>query len=187
MTHATDWQTAPIIAILAPYMNCLIPKETTAKFVNFTGEHTYTTQTYAPPTDLAVRNVTTWMGSDMTIGAHSFNQTVLGGASQSLANWNPAVIQWPFSDGSMGYFTLRGTEKSLHSSVAPGFLNLTYLEGTAKSVFTFLLSPPPLSLKRDIFNLSDIPNFKISVAGTVDPTPIIGYCGLRGGTCSSVK
>lgn len=187
MAHANDYQNAPLIAILAPYHNSLIPAETVAKFGNFTGEHTYTTSAYSPPHDAVPRNITTWVAANMTIGAASYDEDILGGPRNDTSQWNPAVVQWGRSDGSLGYLTLQPTEDALQVGVEPGSLNLTYPRGTADSIFTFFVNENQLGGKRDVTSMSDIAGLKVKVAGTVDTSPLISYCGLIGGTCASVQ
>ncbi|KAI1873849.1 uncharacterized protein JN550_003118 [Neoarthrinium moseri] len=187
MSHNNDYNTAPLIAIVAPYMNSLVSNETIAKLKSFAGEHTYRTSAYSPPVDLTPRNITAWLGPAMSIGAQSFDQTQVGGFANSTSQWNPAAIQWKFADSSLGYMHLVGTEKALHADVQPGFLNLTYPKGTSKSKFQFRLSQNPLGGKRDIWSLADIENIDMTVSGTVNTTASFGYCGQYGGVCDDVN
>ncbi len=125
LAHADDFEYAPLIAVLAPYHDSLIPKSTIRALAS-PDEHLFHTSTFAPPRDLAVRNVTSWLSPNLTIGAESYRQDVLGGARQDPSQWNPAVIQWSRADGSVGYLTLHPSEKAVTAEVAANSLNLTY-------------------------------------------------------------
>ncbi|KUL82213.1 hypothetical protein ZTR_10161 [Talaromyces verruculosus] len=185
MTHADDLEIGPLVAVLADFQKKLIPESVLNRFrtSHFVGEHTYHGQTYAPPVDYEPRNVTTWVSANITIGTESFNQTALGGSREDTNAFNPAVVQWLRSDGSVGYLTWYSTEKAMQAEVAPYALNLTYPEGNKTSVFTFALSSNPLGAKRDIYTLDAIDGLKIEVGGTVNPEPVVSFCGILGGTC----
>ncbi|KAH7024365.1 uncharacterized protein B0I36DRAFT_250683 [Microdochium trichocladiopsis] len=186
LAHADDFEYAPLIAVLAPFHDSLVSDCTIASLKS-TREHTVTTSAFAPPHDMVPRNVTTWMYANLTIGAESFRQDVLGGARADNSQWNPAVVQWarPY-DSSVGYMTLHASEMALDVGVAPYALNLTYPAGNSSSSFTFLIAPNPLGQKRDITDLADINGLKFEVGGTVDPKPQSTFCGLVGGTCSII-
>ncbi|KAK7960971.1 hypothetical protein PG996_011612 [Apiospora saccharicola] len=205
MAHADDFEYAPLIAVLAPFHDALVPEEAVGSLSAFPisadseeHQHTYTTSAFAPPHDLAPRNITTWLSPNLTIGAESFRMNNVGGPREDSSQWNPAVVQWaqqipsPSTEGSkkksVGYLTLYPTEPALDAGVAPGNLNLTYPDGNATSRFTFLVSANPLgSAKRDLANLEkDLDGVKIEVSGTVDPVPIISFCGLVGGSCKPI-
>ncbi|KAK7918270.1 hypothetical protein PG985_010144 [Apiospora marii] len=198
MAHADDFEYAPLIAVLAPFHDALVSEEAVASLSAFplgTGEehHTYTTSAFSPPHDLAPRNITTWLSPNLTIGAESFRENTVGGPREDSSQWNPAVVQWASSSTgdkkSVGYLTLYPTEPALDAEVAPGSLNLTYPDGNATSSFTFLVSANPLgSAKRDLANLGkDLDGVRIEVSGTVDPVPIISFCGLVGGSCKPIQ
>ncbi|KAK8076451.1 hypothetical protein PG994_003723 [Apiospora phragmitis] len=203
MAHADDFEYAPLIAVLAPFHDALVPEDAVARLSAFpSGDsnddkgYTYTTSAFAPPHDLVPRNITTWLSPHLTIGAESFRETVLGGPREDSSQWNPAVVQWAQSSSSstnndkksVGYLTLYPTEPALDAEVAPGNLDLTYPDGNATSSFTFLVSANPLgSAKRNLASLEeDLDGIKIEVSGSVDPVPIITFCGLVGGSCKPI-
>lgn len=201
MAHADDFEYAPLIAVLAPFHDALVPKESVASLSAFPsgddneGHYTCTTSAFSPPHDLTPRNITTWLSPNLTIGAESFRENTVGGPREDSSQWNPAVVQWTSSSfstnskKSVGYLTLYPTEPALDAEVAPGSLNLTYPDGSATSSFTFLVSANPLgSAKRDLTSLEeDLDGVKIEVSGTVDPVPIINFCGLVGGSCKPIQ
>ncbi|KAK8123510.1 hypothetical protein PG999_003428 [Apiospora kogelbergensis] len=214
MAHADDFEYAPLIAVLAPFHDALVPKDTVARLTAFSSlegdgrddEHTYmhTASAFSPPHDLAARNITTWLSPELTIGAESFRESIVGGPREDSSQWNPAVVQWAHSSRSathpssnsnsekkkksVGYLTLYPTEPALDAEVMPGNLNLTYPNGNATSSFTFLVSANPLgSAKRDLASLEeDLDGVKIGVSGSVHPVPIISFCGLVGGSCKPI-
>ncbi|KAI0127822.1 hypothetical protein BJ170DRAFT_580964 [Xylariales sp. AK1849] len=186
MTHADDYEYAPLIAVLAPFHDALIPNETIANFLTFPGEHTFETTAFAPPSDQVPRNITTWLSANLTIGAESFVEDVVGGPRVDSTQWNPAVVQWSHFDGSVGFLTLYPTEDALAAVVTPGELNLAYPRGNATSIFTFLVGSNPLGGKRDIASVEDIEGLNIQVSGTVETQPLISFCGLEGGSCDVI-
>lgn len=92
-THSDDFQMAPVLAAILPYHHTVVPEEVVEKLLVFPGEHTYTTAAYAPPYDLARRNVTTWLSENLTIGAERSDQNAVGGFSMNQQQWAPAVAQ----------------------------------------------------------------------------------------------
>ncbi|PCH00294.1 Hypothetical protein PENO1_048620 [Penicillium occitanis (nom. inval.)] len=187
MTHADDFELAPVIAVLSEFHRSLLPKPVISRLKTFVGEHTYTGHTYAPPADYEPRNITTWVSANLTIGTDSFNQSVVGGYSEDSRSFSPSVVQWIRPGGSIGYFNLYPTETALKADVAPYALNLTYPLGNGTSSFTFVLASNPLGSKRDITGFDDVDGLKIEVVGgTVDPVPAISFCGLVGGTCDII-
>ncbi|KXJ87215.1 hypothetical protein Micbo1qcDRAFT_216205 [Microdochium bolleyi] len=187
LAHADDFEYAPLIAVLAPFHDALISNATLASLTS-SDEQIVTTAAFSPPHDQVPRNVTTWMSANMTIGAESFRQDVLGGPREDNSQWNPAVVQWarPCGDGSVGYMTLHASEVALDVGVAPHELNLMYPAGNSSSAFTFLVSPNPLGQKRDILGVEDIYGVSVQVGGTVEFKPQVSFCGLAGGTCSVI-
>jgi hypothetical protein len=99
MSHNADFATAPLFAILAKFHNTLVPAEVVSALKNFIGEHTFTSSTFSPPFDLYPRNITAWLAPRITIGAQTFNETVLGGPATSTNSFNPALIQWDTGNG----------------------------------------------------------------------------------------
>lgn len=188
MTHADDFEYAPLIAILAPFHNSLVPHEALVQLLRFPGEHTVTTAAYSPPVDHFPRTITSWLSEKLSIGAETFSETVVGGPRVDSSQWNPAAIQWLRCDGSVGYLTLYQTHAALNAAVGPNALNLSYPDGNATSAFSFLVKPNPLNGgKRDITSASDIEGLKMEVSGSVNPEPVISYCGLHGGACDIIQ
>jgi hypothetical protein len=94
MSHMADYAWAPLFAVLADAHKSLIPKKIVKGLSTFKGEHTFKTSTRSPPFDNAPRNFTTWLSDNITIGAESFDEIVVGGPARSQESFNPAVIQW---------------------------------------------------------------------------------------------
>ncbi|KAL2801771.1 hypothetical protein BJX63DRAFT_426536 [Aspergillus granulosus] len=163
MAHGDDLEIAPVIAVLSDFHRKLISSSTISRLKTFDGEHTYTGHAYAPP-----------------------SESVVGGFSEDSSSFSPSVIQWIRSDQSIGYFNLYPTETALKAELAPCALNLTYPLGNASSTFTFAVASNPLGKKRDITTLVDLDGINIEVDGTVDPVPVISFCGLVGGDCEPI-
>ncbi|KAK1525506.1 hypothetical protein CABS01_00595 [Colletotrichum abscissum] len=186
MAHADDFEYAPLISVLAPFHDALVPSDVVEKLSVFPGEHMYETAAFSPPHDSVPRNITTWLSANLTIGAESYDEDTLGGPREDPSQWSTAVVQWARNDGSVGYAVLHGTEEALNVDVSPGHLSLSYPRGNSTSIFTFLVSSNPLGGKRDISGLDDLEGIQVSVSGSVNPQPGIGFCGLVGGTCSII-
>lgn len=185
--HADDMEIAPLIAVLAPFHNSLVPKATLKKLKSQDGEETIHRKAYAPPYDLEPRNITTWVSPNLTIGGESFNQGNLGGAREDRSSWSPSVIQWLRRDGSVGWFNVWPSETAMKIDIAPNAMNLTYPNGNASSTFSFIVASNPLGGKRDITSVKDIEGANLDVSGTVDAaSPKIEFCGLVGGTCKII-
>ncbi|KAJ3952853.1 hypothetical protein N0V92_010705 [Colletotrichum tropicale] len=187
MAHADDFEYAPLISVLAPYHDALVPKSVIQKLVSFPGEHMYETTAISPPHDLAPRNVTAWLSDNITIGAESYDEDTLGGPRQDSLQWSPAAIQWARNDGSIGYVVLHGTEQAMEVKVDPGQLTLAYPRGNVSSIFTFIVSSNPIGGKRDVQGFGDLDGINITTTGSVLPDPDISFCGLVGGTCSIIQ
>ncbi|ROV99698.1 hypothetical protein VSDG_02963 [Cytospora chrysosperma] len=182
-THADDFQIAPLLAAIMPYHHTLVPEDVVEKLTAFPGEHTYTTAAYAPPYDRVRRNVTAWLSENLTIGAESFDQSVVGGFSINQQQWAPAVAQWMRSDGTVGWFSYWATEDAMQVEVSPYRLSLTYPRGNQSSVFTFIVVSNPLGQKRDVLDWDDVMGLNVNVSGTVDLEHQVAFCGLLGGAC----
>ncbi|CAN8101694.1 unnamed protein product [Discula destructiva] len=187
MTHADDFEIAPLLSAILPYHHSLVPDDAQAKLAAFPGEHIYNTASYAPPHDSTPRNITTWLAANITIGAESFDQDVVGGFSINPPNWAPAVTQWLRRDGSVGWFSWYATEASLNVDVQPGKLALSYPKVNGSSIFTFLVVSNPLGQKRDIQGWDDVWGLSVNVSGTVSMSPKISFCGLLGGECAPIN
>ena len=106
MSHNADFAYAPLFAVLAPFHNSLIPDAVVSALTNFTGEHTFSSSTYSPPFDVYSRNITAWIAENITIGAETFNETVIGGPATSTNSFRPAIVQWDTGDG-VGWIVVR--------------------------------------------------------------------------------
>jgi len=107
MSHSADFEYSPLFAILAEFHESLIPQNVTDSLESFIGEHTFTASTYSPPFDYAPRNITSWLSENITVGAESFDENVLGGPSTSQTSFNPAVVQWDTGNG-VGFISVCG-------------------------------------------------------------------------------
>ncbi|EFQ34016.1 hypothetical protein CGRA01v4_12505 [Colletotrichum graminicola] len=186
MAHADDFEYAPLISVLAPFHDAIVPSDVVDKLSTFPGEHMYETAAFSPPHDGAPRNVTAWLADHLTIGAESYDEDTLGGPRQDPSQWTPAAVQWSRDDGSVGFAVLHGTEEAMNVDVSPGKLSLSYPRGNSTSIFTFLVSSNPLGGKRDIRGFEDVEGINVNVTGSVKLQPEIGFCGLVGGTCSII-
>lgn len=99
MSHSADFAIAPLIAVLADFSINLVPQDVIARLEVFEGEHSFTSSTFSPPFDVYPRNITAWLSEGVTIGAESFNETVVGGPATSSDSFRPAVVQWDTGDG----------------------------------------------------------------------------------------
>ncbi|EAU36129.1 conserved hypothetical protein [Aspergillus terreus NIH2624] len=172
MSHNADFAIGPLVAVLAGFHNGFVPRDVVGKLGSFSGEHLVEAEAYSVPYDFEPRRVRAWLGERVSIGAESFNESVVGGPAVNAETFNPAVVQWDTGDG-VGWITLYATEKALDVAVGPGVLNLTYPQGTAESQFQFLVSP--FARKKDVAGWEDLPGVKVSVSGTVDLTPLVSY------------
>jgi len=93
------------MAILSTFQNSLIPADVVAKLTTFSGEHTFTSSAFFPPYDIYPRNITAWLAPNISIGAETFNETVIGGPAINTKTFNPAVIQWETGNG-VGWITV---------------------------------------------------------------------------------
>lgn len=196
LTHADDLEFVPIVAALSSFHETLVPAGVLSKLQTFppNTERTVSRQAYSPPYDLEVRNITTWLSEKLTIGGDTYNQSVVGGFSQDSTSFSPAIAHWYreatlLQNSSVGYFSLLPTEMSLQAEVAPNTLSLTYPAGNASSKFTFAVASNPLGGNRNIAGLQDIEGVQVSLVdgSTVNPEPVVSFCGLVGGTCSLIQ
>ncbi|KAJ8070823.1 hypothetical protein OCU04_001184 [Sclerotinia nivalis] len=184
MSHNSDFAYGPLFAILSEFHNSLIPASVIDALESFKGEHTFTSSTYSPPFDLYPRNITAWLAKDISIGAETFNENVIGGPAKNQDTFNPALMQWNTGDG-IGWLTLYATEMHVIAEAGPGSLNLTYPEGNDTSIFTFLLSP--FAAKRTISSLEDIQGLNLQVSGTVNMNYTLSFAGGFGGADATIN
>jgi len=107
MSHSADFEYSPLFAILAEFHESLIPQNVTKSLQRFIGEHTLTASTYSPPFDHVPRNITSWLSENITIGAESFDENVLGGPANDQTSFNPVVVQWDTGHG-VGFISVSG-------------------------------------------------------------------------------
>jgi hypothetical protein len=179
-----DYAWAPLFAVLADFHASLLPEGTIAKLSKIDGERTFRAQAYYPPYDRDTRNITTWLSDKLTIGAESFNETVVGGASTSQTSFNPAVVQW-VNGGDIQFMSLYPTEIALKADVSPYRLNLTYPNGTASSIFTLVVST--FEQVRTVKGWDDVQGVKVKVSGNVNLTHSLSFAGAYGGRNSPIR
>ncbi|KAI3337647.1 hypothetical protein HD806DRAFT_46620 [Xylariaceae sp. AK1471] len=184
MSHMADYAWAPLFAVLADFQKSLLSNDTVAKLSKFEGERTFNAQAYYPPYDLETRNITTWLSQKLTIGAESFNETTVGGASTSQTSFNPAVVQWVNGD-DVAFISLYPTEIALKSEVSPSRLSLTYTNGTASSIFTLVVSQ--FKQVRTVTGWEDVQGVKVRVSGNVILTHSLSFAGGYGGRSSTIR
>ncbi|OJJ35768.1 hypothetical protein ASPWEDRAFT_51744 [Aspergillus wentii DTO 134E9] len=172
MSHNSDFAISPLVAILSNFHNALVPSSAVDALKTFPGEHFVNTSAYSIPYDSSPRKVNAWLGKKISIGAESFNETVIGGPAVNPSTFNPAVIQWDTETG-IGWIVLYATESALDAVVGPGYLNLTYPYGTNASKFQFLMSP--FYKKQDVTGFDGIPGLKVDISGNVASKPNVTY------------
>ncbi|KAL5429342.1 hypothetical protein PMIN05_010746 [Paraphaeosphaeria minitans] len=116
MGHKDDFAIGPLIAILAPFHNTLVPKDTLSALRAFPGPH-----------------------ANLTIGAETFSENVIGGPAKNPSSFNPPVVQWSRKDASVGWLTLYAQTEELRAVASDGILALEYPQGNETSTFTFLV------------------------------------------------
>jgi hypothetical protein len=187
MGHKDDFAIGPLVAILAPFHNTLVPNDTLSALQTFPGTHTVSTSAFSPPWDTYPRNITAWLSQNLTIGAESFSETVIGGPAQNPSSFNPAVVQWGRKDGSVGWLTLYAQVEELRAVADENTLELEYPSGNKSSTFTFLVGTNSRNGKRDVASWSDVEGVKVSANGTVDPNYSVAFAGYVGGSGKTIK
>ncbi|KAK8008222.1 hypothetical protein PG991_010773 [Apiospora marii] len=184
MSHSADWAWSPLMAVLADFHATLLPEGVLESLTHFGGERTFEAQAYYPPYDHAPRNITTWLSENITIGAESYNETVVGGPSTSQESFNPAVVQWK-AGGEIGFLSLYPTETSLDVQVAPWRLDLSYPEGNSSSVFTLVVSA--FADGRTVRGWKDVKGLDVVVSGNVNMTHLLSFAGQMGGSSKPLR
>ncbi|GKT41207.1 uncharacterized protein ColSpa_01388 [Colletotrichum spaethianum] len=184
MSHSADYAWAPLFAILAEFHESLMPEGLVANLTTFSGEHTFSASTYYPPYDLVPRNISSWLSENLTIGAESFKENVIGGPAINQEAFNPAVIQWNTGD-EIAFISLYPTEMELDVEVAPNKLSLTYPNGTADSIFTFVVAT--FLKKPTVSGWADVQGLAVNVTGNVNETYSLSFAGSVGGTSSPLR
>ncbi|KAE8362495.1 hypothetical protein BDV27DRAFT_166199 [Aspergillus caelatus] len=172
MSHNADFAISPLVAILSSFHNSLVPATAVDALRTFPGEHMASTSAQSIPYDYFPRNISAWLGEKISVGAESFNETVIGGPAMNPSTFNSAVVQWDTGAG-IGWITLYATEQALDAVVGPGYLNLTYPQGTSCSQFQFLVSP--FTQKKDVAGWEDLVGLNVRVSGTFDPKLSVSY------------
>ncbi|KAI0010828.1 hypothetical protein F4779DRAFT_275955 [Xylariaceae sp. FL0662B] len=179
MSHARDWAWAPLIAVHSDFHNSLLSNKLKDSLKSFRRERTWVGQAYYPPYDLESRNITTWLDKKLMIGAQSYRTRSRNGPSNNNGQFHPAVAQWMYRDGKIGWLSLRSSQAHVKFEVSPRRLKITYPDGGADSVFTFYVSP---SLRqRNVKTWADIQGISISVSGNVDEAYDVKFAGRYGG------
>ncbi|KAI0018936.1 hypothetical protein F4780DRAFT_477393 [Xylariomycetidae sp. FL0641] len=184
MSHSADYPWGVLIASLADYHASLLPEGIHANLSSFSGEHVFEAQAYYPPYDKTPRNITTWLSENLTIGAESYEETNVGGPSESQTSFNPAVIQWTTGD-EVAFISLYPTEPALQVDVSAGRLNVTYPQGNASSIFTLVVST--FKNATTITGWDDVPSLDVSVSGNINQDYTLSFCGRNGGSCSTIN
>lgn len=187
MAHEDDFEFGPLVSILGPYMNSFISESAIRVLRAFPGTHTFNTTVFSPAYDKDPRNVSAWLSPNLTIGAESFDENVVGGPNINQQQFNPVVVQWLRSDGSVGFISLYAETEALDASVGANVLELTYPHGNHTSQFTLLVAPNPLHARRDVYSWDDVDGIDVKVSGTVKTQPVISFCGLVGDTCEPIN
>ena len=187
MGHKNDFAIGPLVAILAPYHNTLVPNTTLSSLSSFPGTHTVKTSAFSPPYDTYPRNITAYLSPNLTIGAESFSENVVGGPSINKNSFNPAVVQWKRQDGSVGWMSLYAQTMALDVVVEEGSLTLEYPMGNSSSAFSFLVGTNGWDGKRDVRGWKDVEGVDVVVSGSVDLDAEVTFNGLVGGAGEVIK
>ncbi|KAK8123026.1 hypothetical protein PG984_011696 [Apiospora sp. TS-2023a] len=184
MSHSADWAWSPLMAVLSDFHATLLPAGVLESLTRFSGEHTFEAQAYYPPYDHVPRNITTWLSENITIGAESYNETVVGGPSTSQESFNPAVVQWK-TGGDIAFLSLYPTETSLDVRVAPWHLDLSYPDGNSSSIFTLVVSA--FADGRMVRGWEDVQGLNVKVSGNVNMTNHLSFAGQVGGSSKPLR
>ncbi|KAK0122231.1 hypothetical protein ONS95_010484 [Cadophora gregata] len=184
LSHVADFGWGPLFAILAEFQNSIIPEDVVERLTKFSGEHTFTSSAFSPPFDIYPRNITSWLAPNISIGAETFNETVIGGPAINPNTFNPAVIQWN-TGSEIGFINLRATESYVTAVATPYTLNITYPLGNASSVFSFVVSA--FKEKTDVSTWEDVQGLSVHVSGNVNSTYAVGWAGSYGGAYKPVN
>jgi hypothetical protein len=187
MGHKDDFAIGPLIAILAPFHNSLVENTTLSALTTFPGTHNVKTSAFSQPFDTYPRNITAWLSPNLTIGAETFSENVVGGPAKNPNSFNPAVAQWGRKDGSVGFLTLYAQVMELVAVASEKTLNLTYPSGNSTSSFSFLVGTNSKYGKRDVASWADVEGVSIDIEGTVDLNYTVSFNGMVGGAGDTIK
>ncbi|CAG7932552.1 unnamed protein product [Penicillium olsonii] len=178
MYHQDDFAFFPLFALSMPVMIKYLPAKAKANLLQFPGEHLYTSQAFSPPFDTYPRNITAWMSKDVTIGAETVAETVIGGPSINPSQFSPAVIQWAIDENQIGCIAHWVTESSIDAVAAPGSLKISYPNATARNgpvSFNFLFSGLDLGNGMNVTGLEDLPGLDLQISTNALPNYTITY------------
>ncbi|CAP99626.1 hypothetical protein NUH16_001950 [Penicillium rubens] len=178
MFHQDDFAFYPLFALSMPEMVNSLPPKAKANLLEFPGEHMYTSQAYSPPFDVYPRNITAWMSKDVTIGAETVAETVVGGPAINPSQFNPAVIQWAIDDHKIGCISHWVTESSIHAVAAPRSLNISYPNATSAHgpvSFNFLFSGLTVNNGFNVTGLEGLPGLNLKISTNAQPNYTITY------------
>lgn len=156
MYHGDDFAFYPLFAMSMPEMLKYLSPESRSNLVKFPGPHIYTAQAFSPPFDQYPRNITSWISDNITIGAETIAQQVVGGASENSNQFSPAVIQWAIDETQIGCLTHWVTESSIDAVASSNGLNISYPNATSSDgpvSFNFLFSG---LIRRNGFNVTGL-------------------------------
>ena len=187
MGHKDDFAISPLIAILAPFHNTLVSNATLSALTTFPGTHTVNTSAFSPPFDTYPRNITAWMSANLTIGAETFSENVIGGPAESPTSFNPAVVQWGRKDGSVGWLSLYAQVYALDAETGENYLDLSYPQGNSSNGFSFLVGTNGWGGKRDVASWADVEGINVNVTGTVDQNYTVTFNGAHGGVGETIN
>ncbi|KAJ5225608.1 hypothetical protein N7468_006833 [Penicillium chermesinum] len=143
MYHGDDFAFYPLFAMVMPEMLKYLSAESKASLVKFSEPRLYTAQAFSPPFDTYPRNITTWLSENITIGAETVAQEVIGGAAKSTSAFSPAVIQWAIDEYQIGCISHWVTESSIDAVASSNGLKISYPNATSSDAsvsFNFLFS-----------------------------------------------
>ncbi|RYP08857.1 hypothetical protein DL764_001654 [Monosporascus ibericus] len=183
MSHKADYAWAPVLAILVDEHKKFIPKNILYNLGKFTGEHKYHTSARYPPYDNVPRNFTFWVLEKMTIGAESYDQIRVGGAT-GPDSFNPAVVQWDTGD-EISWISLYPTEKTMRAKVYHNKLVMTYPKGNDKSEFQLIVGT--FEKMPNVSGWDDIQGLRVKVSGNVDKTYDVAFGGANGGGAGTIN
>ncbi|KAJ5785115.1 uncharacterized protein N7503_010327 [Penicillium pulvis] len=166
MYHQDDFAFYPLFALSMPEMLKYLSAESKSNFIRFPGEHFFTGQAYSPPFDTYPRNITTWMSKNITIGAETVAEHVVGGPAESTSAFSPAVIQWKIDNYQIGCVSHWVTESSIHAVASPKALKISYPNATASSSpvsFNFLFSGLNVRNGFNVTGLEGLPGLSLEV------------------------
>jgi hypothetical protein len=178
MYHQDDFAFYPLFALSTPEMVKYLPAKVKTNLLKFPGEHMYTSQAYSPPFDTYPRNITTWMSKNVTIGAETVAEHVVGGPSINPSQFTPAVIQWPIDDHQIGCISHWVTESSIHAVAAPGSLKISYPNATSTDgpvSFNFLFSGLDVNNGFNVTGLEGVPGLNVKLTTNALPNYTMTY------------